>query len=351
MKIYLVGGYVRDLLLKRPNTDKDYVVIGATPQDLLDKGFKQIGKSFPVFLNPKTQEEYALARTEISNGPKHQDFICDFSPTISLEQDLFRRDFTINAMAIDPKNNTLIDPYGGKDDLENKILKHISPHFAEDPLRVFRAIRFASILDFKIHPSTEELLKKMAISPDFQKLSQARIILEIEKAHKEPWAQNFWELLQDYSLTYWFPVLKCSLDFLIPPPSSSLSWKARLLLSSFLANSPLEFQQFCAPNEKWKQTGIFSYFLYRLCHPNSYSTESSFLYGKDHRIYLPSWKDKIDPSLLLELVSFWEKGSFFLNKLEKIHTIYQKRKKEFKETFQENIFWKEQFSNFLGTNN
>ncbi|VEH66602.1 multifunctional CCA protein [Rodentibacter pneumotropicus] len=136
MEIYLVGGAVRDQLLGLPVKDRDWVVVGATAERLLSKGYQQVGKDFPVFLNPNTKEEYALARTERKSGKGYTGFICDFSPNITLEQDLIRRDLTINAMAIDDQGN-LHDPYHGKSDLDNRILRHISPAFAEDPLRVY----------------------------------------------------------------------------------------------------------------------------------------------------------------------------------------------------------------------
>ena len=143
MKIYLVGGAVRDQLLNLPVKDRDWVVVGATPQDLLKQGYQQVGKDFPVFLHPHSKEEYALARTERKSGNGYTGFICDFNPNISLEQDLYRRDLTINAIAQDEQGN-FHDPYNGVRDLNQRILRHISPAFAEDPLRVLRVARFAA---------------------------------------------------------------------------------------------------------------------------------------------------------------------------------------------------------------
>ena len=135
--VYLVGGAVRDQLLNLPVKDRDWVIVGATPQDLLNQGYQQVGKDFPVFLHPKNKEEYALARTERKAGKGYTGFICDFSADITLEQDLVRRDLTINAIAQDLAGN-LCDPYHGVEDLEKRVLRHVSPAFSEDPLRVLR---------------------------------------------------------------------------------------------------------------------------------------------------------------------------------------------------------------------
>lgn len=143
MQIYLVGGAVRDRLLGLKVVDHDHVVVGATPEQMLAKGFKEVGKDFPVYLHPKTGEEYALARTERKSGKGYKGFNVDFSPDITLEQDLIRRDLTINAMAQD-ENGEIIDPFNGQQDLSDKTLRHVSPAFAEDPLRVLRVARFAA---------------------------------------------------------------------------------------------------------------------------------------------------------------------------------------------------------------
>src|SRR5690606_233588 len=140
---YLVGGAVRDQLLGLPVRDRDWVVVGATPEDMLRAGFVQVGADFPVFLHPETKEEYALARTERKSGTGYKGFICDFSPDVSLEEDLLRRDLTINAMAM-TEQGELIDPYQGQRDLADRLLRHVSDAFREDPLRVLRVARFAA---------------------------------------------------------------------------------------------------------------------------------------------------------------------------------------------------------------
>ena len=197
MKVYLVGGAVRDQLLGLPVKDRDWVVVGATPATLLSLGYQQVGKDFPVFLNPKTKEEYALARTERKSSAGYTGFICDFSPTITLEQDLIRRDLTINAMA-QSEDGEIIDPYGGKQDLENRILRHISPAFSEDPLRVLRVARFAAryhSLGFKIASETLSLMAELAQSEELQHLTAERVWLETEKALNEKNPEIYFETL------------------------------------------------------------------------------------------------------------------------------------------------------------
>ena len=180
MQIYLVGGAVRDGLLKRPVKDRDWVVVGATPEQLLALGYEQVGADFPVFLHPKTREEYALARTERKSGQGYQGFECRFSPDVTLEQDLLRRDLTINAMAQDEQGN-IVDPYGGRADLEQKILRHVSPAFAEDPLRVLRVARFAARfapLGFTIAPETLALMQHMVSAGELDHL-----VAELRRKH------------------------------------------------------------------------------------------------------------------------------------------------------------------------
>ena len=197
MKVYLVGGAVRDQLLGLPVKDRDWIVVGADPATLLSLGYLQVGKDFPVFLNPKTKEEYALARTERKSSTGYTGFICDFSPTITLEQDLIRRDLTINAMA-QSEDGEIIDPYGGKQDLENRILRHISPAFSEDPLRVLRVARFAAryhSLGFKIASETLALMTELALSGELQHLTAERVWLETEKALNEKNPEIYFETL------------------------------------------------------------------------------------------------------------------------------------------------------------
>jgi tRNA nucleotidyltransferase (CCA-adding enzyme) len=146
MNTYLVGGAVRDLILGRATSDYDYVVVGSSPEDMLDQGFVQVGSNFPVFLHPITKDEYALARTEKNTGVKYQDFDCYFGKDVTIEEDLYRRDLTINSIAWDTEGQEYIDPYKGLQDLKDKVLRHTSEAFTEDPVRVLRLARFKSQL-------------------------------------------------------------------------------------------------------------------------------------------------------------------------------------------------------------
>jgi tRNA nucleotidyltransferase (CCA-adding enzyme) len=184
MKIYLVGGAVRDQLLGLASSEKDWVVVGSSPEEMLAQGYQQVGKQFPVFLHPKTRDEYALARVECKSGHGYQGFKFNFSKDITLEEDLFRRDLTINAMALD-ENGEIIDPYGGEKDLQQKQLRHVSDAFIEDPLRVLRTARFHARfyhLGFEIAQETMDLMKKIVTSNELSYLSAERVWKEWEKA-------------------------------------------------------------------------------------------------------------------------------------------------------------------------
>ena len=208
--VYLVGGAVRDQLLNLPVKDRDWVIVGATPQTLIDLGYQQVGKDFPVFLHPQSKEEYALARTERKSGQGYTGFICDFSADITLEQDLIRRDLTINAMAQDLQGN-LYDPYHGADDLRQRILRHVSPAFVEDPLRVLRVARFAARyhhLGFTIAPETLQLMQTLTLQDELQHLTAERVWAETEKALNEKNPEIYFEtLLQVGALAVLFPEL------------------------------------------------------------------------------------------------------------------------------------------------
>ncbi|MHA7840250.1 MAG: multifunctional CCA addition/repair protein [Gammaproteobacteria bacterium] len=183
MEIYLVGGAVRDTLLQRPVKERDWVVVGGTAEQLLAQGFKQVGKDFPVFLHPKTQEEYALARLERKAGVGYKGFLCDASASVTLEEDLMRRDLTVNAMA-QTEEGQIIDPYGGQRDLQLKRLRHVSPAFVEDPLRVLRVARFAARyhnLGFQVAPDTMNLMKSMVNKGEVTHLTPERIWQEVHR--------------------------------------------------------------------------------------------------------------------------------------------------------------------------
>ena len=184
MKIYRVGGSVRDELLGRQVADRDYVVVGATPEAMRALGYRGVGRDFPVFLHPKTHEEYALARTERKSGRGHRGFEFHASPEVTLEQDLARRDLTINAMARG-EDGVLVDPFGGEDDLRAGVLRHVGPAFAEDPLRVLRVARFAARFAFVVAPETEALIRSIAASGELATLSAERIWQELARALME----------------------------------------------------------------------------------------------------------------------------------------------------------------------
>ena len=210
MQIYLVGGAVRDQLLQYPVKDKDYLVTGTTVEQMLDLGYQQVGKSFPVFLHPSTNQEYALARTELKQGEGYTGFICNFSPEITLEQDLIRRDLTINAMAQD-QNGEIIDPYKGQQDLANKTLRHVSPAFVEDPLRVLRVARFAARyhhLGFTVAPETLDLMAEIADSGELNTLVAERVWQETQSALAEQSPHIYFQVLRDCNaLAQVFPEL------------------------------------------------------------------------------------------------------------------------------------------------
>lgn len=193
MKIYLVGGAVRDAMLGLDGSDRDWVVVGATPQQMIDLGYTPVGKDFPVFLHPLTHEEYALARTERKSGTGYKGFTVYAAPDVTLEQDLQRRDLTINAMAQD-ENGTLIDPWGGARDLANRQFRHVSPAFSEDPLRVLRVARFMARfkhLDFSIAAETRQLMEQMANSGELSALTAERVWQELQTAMSEADADAF----------------------------------------------------------------------------------------------------------------------------------------------------------------
>ena len=195
LQIYKVGGSIRDKLLGIPSNDNDYVVVGSSIDEMLELGFKQVGRDFPVFLHPHTHEEYALARSEKKSGIGYKGFKFQFEKNITLEDDLKRRDLTINAIAQDNQGK-LIDPFNGISDLQNKTIRHVSIAFKEDPLRVIRAARFSAQFDFKIAPETFKLMCKITKDQnELQSLPKERIILELTKALNNPNIMTFFEIL------------------------------------------------------------------------------------------------------------------------------------------------------------
>ncbi len=199
MKVYLVGGAVRDRLLGQPVGDRDWVVVGATAEAMLEQGYRPVGKDFPVFLHPDTGEEYALARTERKIGPGYHGFEFNAAPDVTLEQDLERRDLTINAMAEDGQGN-VVDPFGGQEDLAARRLRHVSAAFREDPVRILRVARFAARfvpLGFSVAPETLALMREMVEAGEADHLVPERVWAELARACAEPSPESFVEVLRE----------------------------------------------------------------------------------------------------------------------------------------------------------
>ena len=197
MRTYVVGGAVRDALLGRPVTDHDHVVVGATPEQMVAQGFRPVGKDFPVFLHPETQEEYALARTERKTAPGYHGFVFHTSPDVTLEDDLVRRDLTINAMAR-AEDGSIVDPYGGRQDLQDRIFRHVSEAFAEDPVRILRLARFAARFpDFRVHESTNALMRRMVDSGEVDALVPERVWQELARGLMEERPSRMFAVLRD----------------------------------------------------------------------------------------------------------------------------------------------------------
>lgn len=248
-RVYKVGGAVRDTLLNYPHNETDWVVVGATPEALLESGFKQVGTDFPVFLHPQTGEEFALARTERKSGQGYHGFTVHADPSVTLEEDLLRRDLTINAMALDEHGN-LIDPHGGQRDLDAKVLRHVSTNFSEDPLRVLRTCRFAARyhhLGFTVAEKTMQLMRDIVTSGELSALAPDRVWRETERALSEKTPGTYFSLLRTLnadSTVFPFVVTDESLDAL-----DSMASIARnsLLRWAGLASSAAETKQAVTP--------------------------------------------------------------------------------------------------------
>lgn len=258
IKTYLVGGAVRDKLLGIPVIENDWVVVGSTPKQMLKEGYTQVGKEFPVFLHPDTKEEYALARTEKKSGKGYTGFICDFEPSVTLEEDLLRRDLTINAIA-EEENGELIDPYNGKQDLKNKILRHVSPAFEEDPVRVLRVARFAARLpDFMVAHETHELIQKMVELGEIDHLVAERVWREWQRALTETAPHRFFEILHSCNaLSHLFPSLsehyQSMMHYLVKSAQQSKDVYDRFVCLMFAINNEAQVaslcQQYKIPND------------------------------------------------------------------------------------------------------
>ena len=205
MKIFRVGGSVRDEILGKTVVDRDYAVVGATPEEMIAHGFRPVGRDFPVFLHPESNEEYALARTERKSGRGYHGFTFHVAPDVTLEEDLGRRDLTINAMAR-ADDGTLIDPYGGERDLRAGVLRHVSPAFAEDPLRVLRVARFAARFGFDVAPETDALMRALSAGGELATLAPERIWQELARALMELYPSRFFVVLRRCGALHVFSV-------------------------------------------------------------------------------------------------------------------------------------------------
>ena len=236
MQIYKVGGCIRDKLLGIPVGDNDFVVVGSSPEEMSQLGFKAVGSDFPVFLHPETHEEYALARSEKKVSVGYRGFVFNTTPDISLEEDLARRDITINAIAEDEKTGELIDPFGGQIDLQKKIIRHVSEAFIEDPLRVLRVARFSAKLNFQVAEDTLYLMLKIVKSGELKSLSSERIWLEISKALMTKHSGNFFKILHavgalEQILPEFIPVVE---------NTNSMAFFQKISAKMFDSNYPLE---------------------------------------------------------------------------------------------------------------
>jgi tRNA nucleotidyltransferase (CCA-adding enzyme) len=249
VKVYLVGGAVRDQLLNLPVTERDWVIVGGNPETLLSQGYQQVGKDFPVFLHPDTHEEYALARTERKSGQGYTGFICYAAPDVTLEDDLLRRDLTINAIAQTP-DGELIDPYHGVDDLNNRILRHVSAAFSEDPLRVLRLARFAARFahaGFSIAAETQALIAKMTASGELSSLTPERVWKETEKALASSSPQVYFQVLRGCgALAILFPEIDNLFGMKTMDNDSAVHSLNVLKMSTYLsADSDIRFASLC----------------------------------------------------------------------------------------------------------
>ena len=261
MKIYLVGGAVRDYLLGifTSQTEKDWVVIGSSPEEMLCLGYKPAGKDFPVFLHPDTHEEYALARTERKTAKGYHGFIFHASPDVTLEEDLQRRDLTVNAMAMESESRHVIDPFGGQKDLSQKIFRHVSPAFIEDPVRILRLARFMArfgLSGFSIAPETVLLMKKIVEQGEVDALVSSRVWREMQRALSETCPEKFFETLYqcgaltklwprsntDLSTIHYTKINYINADILLNSRETSMINFARLLLIF----SVQDIKYFCA---------------------------------------------------------------------------------------------------------
>ena len=324
MKIFLVGGAVRDELLGLPVKERDWVVVGARPEELLAAGYRAVGKDFPVFLHPQTAEEYALARTERKTGPGYRGFETRFSPDVTLEQDLERRDLTINAIAKNMETGELIDPFHGQRDIERRVLRHVSHAFVEDPVRILRAARFTARfapLGFDVAPDTIELMRDIAARGELDALVPERVWQETQRALEQEAPWRFFEVLRDaHALQKIFPEVDAL--FGVPQPEQwhpeiDSGVHTMMVLQQAAKLTPDPVVRFAAlvhdlgkattPREEWprhiahehRSAELIEQLCARLKAPNAYR-EVAIQVGKHHLLAHKAME--LRPATLLELL-------------------------------------------------
>ncbi|PJE79057.1 Multifunctional CCA protein [invertebrate metagenome] len=313
MKIYLVGGAVRDKLLGLPVKDRDWVVTGTTPEHMLNQGFQPVGKDFPVFLHPKTHEEYALARTERKSGHGYTGFTFHTSAEVTLEEDLLRRDLTINAMAEDD-NGHIIDPYQGQTDLKNRILRHVSPAFTEDPLRILRVARFAARFHqkgFTVAPDTRQLMQAMVASGEVKHLVPERV-----------WQETHRALLSHSPAVYFQTLMDCGALEIVMPWWNQLLHQHNHVLEALTATARQQCSEsirFSCLAYPYKNTSgqALKQFFRNLCIP-SYLAERGLLLFKHYRNFIDTCYNPNAQSLVdfFEQADAFRKPDRFLDVLE-----------------------------------
>lgn len=312
MEVYLVGGAIRDKLLKLPVHERDWVVVGARSEELLNQGFQQVGKDFPVFLHPDTHEEYALARTERKSGRGHTEFTVYASPEVTLEQDLARRDLTINAIA-ESEDGTIIDPYKGVQDLEARKLRHVSEAFTEDPLRVLRVARFAARfahLGFSVAAETQQLLQQMSESEELSHLVPERVWREWEKALLSETPSVFLDLLKSID----------ALPQVLPGITAGDSQLQRLNRTSAYSDSAI--LRFACLFVEQKTPDDIKQFCRRLAIPNHYRDAATLARNNELFITQAKLPEAESLSATLKQIDYWRRP-------EKLEQLLQLREAEF----------------------
>lgn len=290
MKIYQVGGCVRDRLLGQNPKDIDYVVVGSSPEEMLSLGYEQVGAAFPVFLHPETKDEYALARKEIKTGAGYLAFETE-TKNVSLEEDLYRRDLTINAIAMD-SDGTIIDPYNGAKDLQEGVLRHVSSHFNEDPVRLLRIARFAARYNFSVAQDTNELLMSIVDNGEIDSLQAERVWLELEKTITESNVQRFFQVLTDCNACEKIFPFK---EFPHPERFTTSNTPRDNLLIIFSEMNKKELDKWTIPSHEKEMIGAYKHFFEKGQAYTDMQPEDKILFI---RVVKAMHKDAQDPEII-----------------------------------------------------